>query len=1247
MVKRKSAVAKDIFREIIRTKGRFISITLLVMLAVGFYCGLRQTKPDMLATADAYFDARHVFDIRVQSTLGMSKDDLSAIADLNGVEAVRGEIKIDAIVPANGRDYVVSLQTGETRNINEIELMEGRLPETNSECAVEDEFLVITGLALGDSFPISEVAEGMEDALLVRELTIVGKIRSAVYINKVTRGATKLGDGRLSSYMIIDPSAVDLDYYTEADILVSGAARERAYSDAYTEVVSPVTDDLENLATVRAPLRRIELVAEPEEKLRDARQKLEDGKSELEQGKADLADAEQKLRDAREELEDGKLELADGRKEYEDGLKEYEDGLKEYEDGCKEYEDGVKEYEDGLKEYEDGLKEYEYGRKKYEDGRKEYEDGLKEYEDGLREYEDGRKKYEDGLRAYEAGRRDYENGLSEYEEGRKTYEAGAAQAEKELEDARQKLSESEQLWNDGDAALRVQEAAYLEGLAQWEALPDEIQAMLPEQKAQLEAAAAQLAAVRLELDAARLEIDSGWEIYYREEESTKTSLNIAKQELDAAQQELIDAENKLKSSELELIDAEQKLTDSEQELKDAKQELDDAEQELIDAERELSDNEQKLVDAEQELETAKQELEDAEREIKSNEQKLIDAKLELDDAWQELKDGEQELIDGEKEISDGEQKVADGKVDIEDSELKIAEAEREIEDGEKEVADVPAGEWYVFDRSDDRGIAGFEDDSDRMGALADIFPIIFFAVAALVCLTSMTRMVEEQRVELGTYKALGYSKVAIAAKFFVYACLCAVIGLALGLAIGVTALPTFIVYAYSVLYDMPPLLMTADMGMLILSAACAFICTVGATTIAALNTLTETPSGLLRPRAPKPGKRILLEYIAPLWRRMSFFAKVSARNIFRYKKRFFMTIVGIGGCTALILTGLGLHDSISDIPNLQFDELFRYDLQAVLESDTTDAQLSSILAAASRDVNVEGYANIDSIGADFSKGKSLSYDGTVIVPEDPASLSNFIQLGHRLDDAPVVLPETGAVVTEKLAELLDLHLGDKLTIFHDGYYEVTVADIIENYVFHYIYLSPSYYESVFREPYKTTSLLIKCVNNDAETAGRVSEALLKESGVQYVSYFRTIADSFIESMGSVNYVIVVIVTAAALLAFIVLYNLSNINILERMRELATIKVLGFYDMEVTWYVFRESVILTLIGIALGLVGGKFLHGWLVTTVEMDFTMFGRSAGNLSYLWSALMTVAFAIVVNIIGHLQMKKINMIESLKSVE
>jgi putative ABC transport system permease protein len=360
-----------------------------------------------------------------------------------------------------------------------------------------------------------------------------------------------------------------------------------------------------------------------------------------------------------------------------------------------------------------------------------------------------------------------------------------------------------------------------------------------------------------------------------------------------------------------------------------------------------------------------------------------------------------------------------------------------------------------------------------------------------------------------------------------------------------------------------------------------------------------------------------------------------------------MTIVGIGGCTALILTGLGLRDSIAGIPDRQFDHLFRYDLQVVLNTDATPAQTEAAFDTVDGIANVEGYARLDELGADFSVPGSIAYDGYVIVPEEPAQLQNFIGLGHRKDDEPVVLPETGAVITEKLAELLGIKIGDTLTIFHEGNHKVTVADIIENYVFHYVYLSPSYYESVFGQAYRTTSLLIKCADSGEHAAGLVSAELLRQEAVQYVSYFRTVADNFKESMASINYVIVVIVTAAALLAFVVLFNLANINILERMRELATIKVLGFYDTEVSWYIFRENTVLTIIGIALGLVGGKYLHGWLVTTVEMDFTMFGRTADTLSYVWAAAMTFAFAIIVNIFGHMRMKKINMMESLKTVE
>ena len=511
----------------------------------------------------------------------------------------------------------------------------------------------------------------------------------------------------------------------------------------------------------------------------------------------------------------------------------------------------------------------------------------------------------------------------------------------------------------------------------------------------------------------------------------------------------------------------------------------------------------------------------------------------------------------------------------------------------------------------------------------------------------MTSMVEEQRTQIGSLKALGFSRLAISQKYIGYAFVASLVGGLIGLGIGATLIPAVIANAFQIMYAIPGLDYKMQLPLFVLAVLAAVACTTGAALWACLSTLIDTPANLMRPRAPKAGKRVFLEYIKPIWRRLSFTWKVSMRNLFRYQKRFWMTVIGIGGCTALIVTGFGLHESIFDVLDKQFDEISLYDATVGLDEDLTEEQKQGI----------EDYLDGEEAVADYmftyqqmmdASTTGTSYDVYLFAVDDVEEFGRFVDLRHRSDHSPVELDGSGVVIDEKLSELLGVSVGDTITLEGDQRVEAVVADITENYVYHYVYLTRDLYTQLYGEDYQNNVMLLAYQDGmGVDVSNQTSETLMKMDGVASYSYIATIRDSFEDSMDAINYAVVIIIVAAAALAFVVLYNLTNINITERRSELATLKVLGFYDGETTAYVLRENVFLTIFGVILGLVLGRFLHSWMVLTVEVDLVMFGRTAPPYAYVLAAALTALFSLIVNVAAHFRLKKIDMVESLKTVE
>ena len=1208
----KNAMQKDFWREIQHTRSRFFSIMILVALSVAFLSGLKATAPDMKRTGDDYLDSLHLADIQVLSTLGLTDDDITSLRAQDKVEDAEGEYVIDAFASSDSLDAVVKVLSLTGRGINEVLLRDGRMPERADECVVEENMLSLMSISIGDTITLTP-GDDLSDALSQNTYTVVGTVRSPVYL-AVERGTSTLGSGTVKAYLYLPREAFTLDYYTAAYVRVSGAAEMTAFYSDYDDYIDAVIDELEPFGDARAQLRHDDLVDEATEKLDDAQKELDDAK----------AEADEKLGDAQKELNDARRKLDDGWKDYYDGQQELKDARVELDDAKIELDDGEMQYLNGMEEYEDALDEYEKGRAEYEDGLAQYEDGVKELESGEKELA--------------AGRRQLESGERQLEELAKTVTDALAAAGSPYGGAPEKLLEDLGRGDSAaiaatDGALNNMRAQITGGIAKAQSKIDEMQDQLvtvntaidqlsqippeymtPEQKQML--AEAQAAKPQLEAGIATAQATKA------ELEENLSQLNsISASSLAASKRELDDGWDEYYAGEAELDAGRKELRDAKMELDDAKAQLDDAPAQLADAKKELSD--------------ARKKLDDGWKDYYDGEAQYADGVKELSDAYTELTDGERDYRKGLREY-------ADGKAEADE---KIADAQEKITDARRKVADIDSCEWYIFSRSYNPGYTGFGQDADRMANLASVLPIIFFLVAALVCLTTMTRMVEEQRVQIGALKALGYSRLAISWKYIGYGLLPSLVGGVLGLVIGYILFPKMIFTAYQIMYQMPDIELHAYTDISLFSVLAAVACTTVATLWACLATLRETPASLMRPRTPKAGKRVFLEYIKPLWRRMSFIHKVTARNLFRYQKRFWMTVIGIGGCTALIIAGFGMRSSLLFTMSRQYDELFHYSAQVTLADNALPEERAAVedfLAGDSRVVNYIPCA------ASSATVVTPSYSTTAYV-EVMASdeIGKVVDLFDYKSGDPITMGDEGVYIDQKLSELLKVSVGDTFFLDGDVRGDVTVAGIYEHYTGHFIYMTPGYYENALHADGEPNAYLLNFTSDDTDTCNAIFEKLLDMSGVATTSRMRDTQDTYMHSMERVDFVVVIIILAAAALAMVVLFNLSNINITERQRELATIKLLGFYDGEVSAYVYRENIVLTVFGILMGCFMGHWLHIYLVRSTEIDLMMFGRQTAPSAYVYAAILTALFSLLVNVLAHFKMKKIDMVESLKSAE
>lgn len=843
------------------------------------------------------------------------------------------------------------------------------------------------------------------------------------------------------------------------------------------------------------------------------------------------------------------------------------------------------------------------------------------------------------------------------DEAREELEQGRADAASELADAAAKIADAEEQLTSGKAQItsgKKQIASAKNTLSKKESELEQAQNQYNAGLAQLQEGEAQYEAGLAQYEDAKPEAEAKIQTGREEIDKKKQELATAPAQLEVLKQSVAGLEQKQTEGTITVEEAATLKELKENQIPQLEDFIANGEQLIASGEAELDAAQKQLDDTAATLAQTKSELDAAKASLNGVPQQLASGKAQIQSGWTEIRKQEKKLEEGAAEIAENEAKVAEAKIEYangeEEAAQKIAEGEQKIADAEAKVQDIEKPTWYVYDRDTLTEYSGYGENAERLGAIGRVFPVLFFLVAALISLTSMTRMVEEQRTAIGTMKALGYSKMSIAKKYLGYALIATAGGSVLGVLIGEKILPYIIVYAYGILYQhITHILIPYQWIYAWMAAAAAIVCTMAATFFACYKELVAQPAVLMRPPAPKNGQRVFLERIKFIWKHLSFTWKSCIRNLTRYKKRFFMTVFGIGGCMGLMLVGYGIKDSCYEIAELQFRDIQMYDGSVYLKEDISDETRQNLLDYMKDDSDISHYMQTSMKNVTLVNGKNKR-DAYQVVFSEPKDVKDYFDFHDRKSKEEYTLDDEGVIISEKTGKLLNAKAGDTIEIKDEenGNKKVKIAHICENYMGHYIFFTPSYYEKVYGENSEYNSIFFAGQKGDTqEDYNKIGEDILTQDGALSVSYMRDIEKQLDDMLKSLNLVIVVLIISAGMLAFVVLYNLNTVNITERQRELATLKVLGFYDLEVAEHVYRENVLLTFIGAAVGVVLGKFLHAFIIDTVEVDTAMFGRNINFSSYMYSLLFTILFSLIVNGIMYFKLKKIDMVESLKSIE
>jgi len=1259
----KRALFLDIRREFAKSATRFLSILLMIALGSFIFVGLYVTGPTMRKTVLTFVEKNNLQDLIVSTPFGLESADKVLLAALPGVLVLDYNYRTDVMI--QDTDTVVRLEGLSV--LPGYELVSGRLPDKTGEIALDAEMLT-AGFALDDVIRFTPEQFGDIDVLKQFSFTVTGFVLSPEYLALDNKGTASIGNGKVHYFGVLVPESFNLENHSLARLQFDDVAGLDSYSDLYKTRMLAHVDELDQVFASRPEIRLAryqreglaEIVSaegdltDAELELADARQKLLDARAELDQGMLDYEEGkatfEQEIRDARAKIKDGEAELVDAKATLDEGWAKLVDGEQELAEGRKDYEKGKDELEEGEEQLEEGRAQLDAAQAEIDSQQQILDQQRLEVETGLEAINDGL----------------VQAGLSTDDD---VVDSQMLLVEGQIETLDTQILAAEQVLHDVATALvtagytpvsedplvmdsEVIEQAAAERMAE-KALLDaqlvELEAILADELAteeEKQAAETEIATVEDQLTAMNSELTLLSN--YLQAEATIAALVEAKANLATLltllqnKSSLLAAQAQLDAGQVQLDQGQAELDTQVKLFNEKVREYEAGVAELAAARKKLEEGTVELADARAELEEGQAEYEQGLLDLEEARQTLVHEQAK---GKQELADAYQELLDGEKEYEEG---LAEYNDQLPGAQEDIAEGKEDIATAKRELARLKVPDYTIQDRYKDPGFFQFIENSESMDFLSYIFPVFFFLIALLVSLTTMTRMVDEQRLQIGTLKALSYSNWDIVSKYLLYGSLPSLIGSLLGIVAGHKVLMPTVFMAYSSNFIFTREIPDLPIIYSILAVLISLLCTGLVALMTTYSSLKENVASLLRPKAPKAGTRILLERITPVWKRLSFHSKVTARNIFRFKKRMMMTILGVSGCAALIFMGFGIRDSIGSIIPKQYGDLFRYDTLVIFDDEADPADLTAyhdLLAGDSR-ISQLYPARIEQ-GIIAVPGK-LDQSITLVVPADATRFAEINVLRSRILKRPLELDQ-GAVISEKMALLLGLRAGDTLDYEDpDGQLRpIPIGGVTENYTGHYLYLSIADYEALFGKSYKPNSDFVVLNQQDPETASAFSRTMLDQEIVFSAISSRTTSETVHKLMASMNIIVLVILIASSLLAIVVLYNLTNINVSERIRELSTIMVLGFYPKEVTAYVYRETLALTAIGILVGFGFGRVLHYFVISSMAPSNVLLDPYVWWSTYALAAAFTFAFSLVVMLIMHNRLKRVDMVSALKAVE
>lgn len=1179
------ALIKDTLRTIKRNISRYISIMLIIALGTAFFVGIKATAPDMFGTAQKYFTEYNLMDIRIQSAAGLTEADITAIKKLDGVQYAVGQKFTDALVRVNGEIEADIDGTQISTRVYAIS------PEHISDFlnGVNDGSFINRPQLIEGRYPAS-VNECLVDA---STLSTPESYRIGSTITLETENGTTPSDLSVTSFEIV--GIIRSPYYLsfERGNTNIGSGKVGTYiiipeeafvSDYYSEIYVNV-QGADYFDSYSDEY--FEYISPVLENIKAVSKN---------QVKVRVADLRPQLQN---EIAEGEIKIANSSTEVSEQLEELDNTIIQLEElvanGQQMVSDAQKEFDEKFAAAEGTLS-----------------NNTAEYYAALQQYSQKEQLYQQNVDLYNAQQLKHTQAKELYDSSYTQYLNGKTA----IDSAKQTIATTNSLISAAESTILkigdLQSGAYSQ--EQIQSIINMMQITYPELYNAVKALTTQGLAT---------EIAANLQPYLDEQKA-----NLARQEKDLAEKETAIAE-----LGTFLANKEKELTEATLALATAKSQLDAASKELQSASAQLTAYGYNISSGNLQLQIEKIQAE----------AKLNELKNQVNAAPQNLAIAKEKRAEAEKQLDSG-----------------LLAAKKQVADAKNLLEKLDTLTWGVYDRNETPGYASYGQSVKNIEILSNIFPIFFFLISSMICLTTLTRLIEEDRVLIGTYKALGYTKLAIVAKYVAYSLSACIAGTLIGVGLAVYLFPYAINSAYSVMYSLPELVYKYPFGYTVLSLVISLGCTAVVTAIALYRELQTNPAVLMRPKAPTAGKRIFLEKLTFMWSKLSFTAKVTARNLFRNKQRFTMTLFGIAGCTALLIASLGMYNSISAILTKQYGDnaVSKYDFQIVFTEAQSTTSHSYEYNKASSDSRI-GSLMLTSMKAmtASSERSDKELDVYTLVPADAAQLNQYITLKNRTSGEIYTLDDTGAVITEKLAKDTKTDIGDTIS-FTDGdgrTYSVTVSAIVENYTFHYIFMTAKTYKAATGKApeyfYAVGELSSAFDNIDEETLsntkGLISTDIMKTEGITAIAFTSDTTESISQITDALSVVIIVFFISALILAFIVLYNLSNINIIERTREIATLKVLGFYDNEVSSYIYRENIFVSVFGMALGIVLGKLLHILLISFTAIDTVMYGQSIAWYSYIAALLITTLIILSVNLLLHKKLKKIDMVLSLKSVE